>query len=136
MLLKYTAAWIPMVILAILNGALREFGYKPLVGDLAAHQLSTLTLIIITFAYFWFLNTLWRITDTKTAAAIGAIWFSLTVLFEFVFGHYVMGHPWARLFADYNLLKGRIWSIVLIWIAVLPYVVYKFKIMREQKSSE
>ena len=133
MLLKYTAAWVPMVILAILNGALRELGYEPLVGDLIAHQLSTLTLIIITFAYFWFLNTLWRITDTKTAAAIGAIWFSLTVLFEFVFGHYVMGHPWARLFADYNLLKGRIWSIVLIWIAVLPYVVYKFKIIQERK---
>ena len=133
MLLKYTAAWVPMVILAILNGTLRELGYKPLVGDLIAHQLSTLTLIIITFAYFWFLNTLWRITDTKTAAAIGAIWFSLTVLFEFVFGHYVMGHPWARLFADYNLLKGRIWSIVLIWIAVLPYVVYKFKIIQERK---
>jgi hypothetical protein len=29
-----------------------------------------------------------------------------TVAFELTFGHYVMGHPWSRLLADYNLLAG------------------------------
>jgi hypothetical protein len=49
----------------------------------------------------------------------------MTVMFEFGFGHYVAGHPWEKLFADYNVLEGRVWSIFLVWVAVLPFVVFR-----------
>ena len=42
---KYLLAWLPMMIIAIGNGALREFVYKRFVGELAAHRISTFTLI-------------------------------------------------------------------------------------------
>ena len=35
------------------------------------------------------------------------------MLFELGFGHWVAGHPWSRLLADYDLLAGRIWVLVL-----------------------
>ena len=59
------------------------------------------------------------------ALAIGGIWLALTVAFEFLFGHYVMGHPWSRLFHDYNLLEGRLWVLVLVWTFIAPYVFYR-----------
>lgn len=31
----------------------------------------------------------------------------LTIIFEFVFGHYIAGHTQGKLLNDYNLLKGR-----------------------------
>jgi hypothetical protein len=31
--------------------------------------------------------------------------------FEFLVGHYVMGHPWSRLLHDYNILAGRLWGV-------------------------
>ena len=40
--LIYTASWLSMVILAILNGAIREKVYGKFMGELTAHQLSTL----------------------------------------------------------------------------------------------
>jgi protein-S-isoprenylcysteine O-methyltransferase Ste14 len=69
----------------------------------------------------------WRIESSSQAFATGGIWLLLTIVFEFVFGHYVMGHPWSRLFRDYNLLKGRLWVLVLVWTAISPYVFHKIQ---------
>jgi hypothetical protein len=49
----------------------------------------------------------------------------MTIAFEFGFGHYVAGHSWSRLLADYNLANGRVWSLFLAWIAVLPYLTWR-----------
>ena len=48
----------------------------------------------------------------------------MTIIFEFGFGHYIMGHSWQKLFADYNILQGRVWSLFLLWIMVMPYVFF------------
>ncbi|PTD93872.1 hypothetical protein C9439_05700 [archaeon SCG-AAA382B04] len=53
---------------------------------------------------------------------IGTFWFILTIFFEFIFGHYVMGHLWNKLLADYNILKGRIWILVLLTTLVAPLI--------------
>jgi len=127
MILKYMAFWIPLLILAILNGVLREAGYRRFMSELAAHQLSTLTLIILSGCYLWLLTLRWRIETAGQALAIGVMWLALTLAFEFVFGHFVMGHPWQRLFHDYNLLQGRVWALFLVWIAIAPYLVNKLQ---------
>lgn len=55
-----------------------------------------------------------RIKDAKTLLGIGFFWVVITVIFEFVFGHYVMGLSWQKLFADYNLFNGRLRALVLL----------------------
>ncbi len=119
--------WIPMTFIGILNGMLRQYGYSRFVGDLTAHQISTLTGIIFIGLYIWWLTGVWKIESFSQALAVGLMWLGLTVVFEFVFGHYVVGHPWEKLFYDYNLLKGRVWLLVLIWITVAPFVFYKVR---------
>ena len=54
--------------------------------------------------------------------AIGLIWLGLTVAFEFLFGRFVAGHSWIRLLQDYNILAGRVWSLLLLWVALAPYL--------------
>jgi hypothetical protein len=44
----------------------------------------------------------------------------LTLAFEFLAGHYLFGNPWSKLLADYNLLRGHIWVLVLITTAFGP----------------
>ena len=116
-----------MVVIGILNGIMREYLYGRSMHALSAHQLSTLTGLVLWGVYIWFLTGACRIESAKQALIIGAIWLVMTVVFEFVFGHYVMGHAWSRLFQDYNLLKGRVWSLVLIWTALAPYTFYRFR---------
>ena len=124
---KYVAAWIPMVFIAIANGALRQFGYKEYLGELRAHQLSTVIGALLLGLYIWLLIHRWKLTATSEAIRIGLLWLGMTVLFEFVFGHFVMGHPWSVLLHDYNLFEGRIWIVVLIWVTIAPYVFFRFR---------
>ena len=121
----YAAGWLGLVILAIFNGVLREKTYGRFMSELSAHQLSTGVVLIILGVYIWFLTRVFPIESSKKALTIGAMWLILTVAFEFIFGHYAMGHPWGRLFHDYNLLKGRVWLLVLTWTALSPYVFYR-----------
>ena len=125
MIVKYTIAWVGLVVIAIINGVIREKGYKRFVGELRAHQVSTLTAIILFGLCTWILSLIWKIQSAGQAMTIGLIWLALTVAFEFLFGHYVMKHPWSILLKDYNILKGRLWALVLIWITIAPYIFYK-----------
>lgn len=122
---KYLLAWLLLAVVAIGNGIVRQATYGRLLPELTAHQVSTLTAILASWAVAWLVHRAWPIASATQAWAIGAAWLVMTVLFEFGFGHYVAGHPWARLLADYNLLEGRVWLLFLAWIAVLPRVVYR-----------
>jgi len=125
MMLKYALAWLLMPIIGIINGIIRQYGYKQALGELRAHQVSTVTGIILFGLYIWVLTRWWKIQSSAQAIAIGVMWLALTVAFEFLFGHYVMKHPWSRLLHDYNILEGRIWALVLLFVVIAPYIFYK-----------
>ena len=121
------ASWTGLLILAVLNGAIREKAYGRFVPELSAHQLSTGIGIILFGAYLWILTGVFPIESSGQAFVIGSLWLFMTVLFEFGFGRYLMGHFWNRLFHGYNLPKGRVWLLLLIWTAIAPYVFYRIR---------
>jgi hypothetical protein len=116
--------WFLFMPIAILNGIIREGTYKHYVGDLVAHQISTVfaLLAFITLSYFMFREKFINY-DTKTLLLVGIFWVILTVGFEFGFGHYVDKAPWEKLFADYNILKGRVWGLFLLIILLTPILI-------------
>ena len=126
-LIKYALSWIGLVALAIINGVIREKWYGQFMNELAAHQLSTVIGIALFGFFIWILTGVWRIESARQAYLIGASWLILTITFEFLFGHYVMNHPWNKLLHDYNIFKGRVWIFVLIWTAIAPYLFYKIR---------
>jgi len=127
MLWKYTLLWLGLPILGIINGTIRNLFYKNALGELLAHQVSTVSLLVLIGIYTWIFNLLWKLKSSSQALAIGLIWLFLTITFEFLFGHFVIGHPWTTLLNDYNILKGRIWLLVLIWTALAPFTIYKLQ---------
>jgi hypothetical protein len=124
---KYVLAWIPMIPIAIVNGAFRGAWYGKHMRELRAHQLSTLSAVLLFGAYIWFVMRILPPDTAGQAVAIGLVWLGLTVLFEFMFGHYVAGLTWSKLLYDYNLCAGRVWVAVLIWVAVTPYIFYRLQ---------
>ena len=127
MYLGYFLAWFPMVLIAIANAALREAGYKRYVGELAAHQISTLTGCILIGVYVWVLGSYLELQSPGQAIGVGLMWLAMTITFEFGFGHFVAGDPLSRLLHDYNILEGRVWVLFLLWVTVSPYVFYTIK---------
>lgn len=126
MIAKYLFVWFLLAIVAITNGIVRQSTYGKAVSELAAHQISTITAILASGAVVWVAHRAWPIESATQAWSIGVCWLIMTVAFEFGFGHYVAGHSWARLLADYNITNGRVWSLFLVWVAVMPYVIFKF----------
>ena len=123
-ILIYAVSWLGLAVLAILNGASREKFYGRYMRELSAHQLSTFIALVLFGIYIWLLSGLFRIESPKQALMIGGMWFIMTILFEFVFGRFVVGHTWDRLLQDYNLINGRVWLFVLAWTTTTPYIFY------------
>jgi len=124
-LARHFLAWFVLVAVAVLNGVIRQGSYGKVVPELAAHQVSTLTGMLATGIVGWMLSRRWPLGSARQAWLVGCGWLLLTVLFEFGFGHYVAGHSWARLLQDYNVLQGRVWSLFLLWLLLMPYLFYR-----------
>jgi hypothetical protein len=123
-MLEYLLAWLTMLIVSVANGALRDLTYGRYLSDLRAHQVSTLSGIILLGGVIWAFVRFWPPDSDREALFIGLLWMTLTVAFEFLFFHFVAGRPWSELLADYHISRGRVWVLVLIWIAIAPYVFY------------
>jgi hypothetical protein len=132
-MLKYILAWIPMLFIAIFNGAIREMWLVEYFGEAAAHQLSCATGIVLLGVFIWAIIRNWRPTSAATAITIGLIWLIMTIAFEFLFGFYVRGIPWSSLFHEYNLFAGRLWVLVLLWVTVAPYLFYRLENRRKME---
>jgi uncharacterized membrane protein len=129
---RHLVAWLPMVALAVLNGALREYGYGPALGDPAAHQLSTLILILLFAGYVWLLDARWPVRSGLDAARRGAVWLVLTVAFELGMG-LLSGLTLGQLLSAYDILGGSLWLLVPLSVAVLPPLVYG---IRRRRSAD
>lgn len=124
--IKYLLLWFPMLFIAILNGTLREFVFRKFTGELTAHQLSTITLLLFFSIYIHVVVTKIPPGSSFNALLIGLMWVILTLIFEFGFGRY-RGNSWETLLHDYNLVKGRIWLLIPVWVAIAPYLFYKLR---------
>lgn len=122
----HLAAWFLMLLVAMANGAAREFTYGKHLDELAAHQLSCATGIILLGMVMRGFVRIHPPSSGQHAIAIGLFWMALTIAFEFLFFHFVGGHSWSALLANYNLLAGRLWVLVLVWVAAAPYVFFRF----------
>jgi hypothetical protein len=120
--LKSLGIWFLLTISAIIVATFRVEVLLPPFGEQTAHQLGTILFLIVQFVIIFFFIKKMKVKETKTLLGIGLFWLVITIIFEFIFGHYVMGHPWQKLFADYNLLNGRLWILVLINNIAAPLI--------------
>lgn len=122
---RYLVGWFVLLAVAMVNGALRESTYGKYVSELSAHQLSCVTGILLFALVIHQYVRRWPPASAREAWRIGIFWTLLTVAFEFLFFHYVGGHSWEALLANYDIASGRLWPLILVWVMVAPYVFYR-----------
>ena len=122
--------WFCILVVAMVNGTLRALVLQPLLGDYLGRAASCLTLSAAVL-YIAMNAITWMQPSTGAEAwMIGAMWLGLTLAFEFLVGHYVFHTSWNELLADYNLLNGRLWLLVLATTLIAPRLV-----MRQRSAS-
>lgn len=120
MMLRATMVWFALLAIAFANGVARVALIVPRTGEAAGQAISALALSAAIALLAW-ATVRWIGPQTAAdAVRIGAEWLVLTLVFEFGAGHYLFHKPWRELLADYNVLRGRAWPLVLLVTATAP----------------
>jgi hypothetical protein len=120
------AAWLGLLVVAILNGGIREKLLVPAFGELTGHLVSTILLSGMIFAFTGVILPWLGPASSQDAWLVGLIWLCLTLAFEFLGGHFIAHAPWKRLLADYNVARGRIWILVLLVTLLSPPLLFRW----------
>lgn len=118
-LLRALVIWFAILLLASLNGAVRDLIVAPRIGDTIARALSTVILCALVVLVTW-LSIRWiGPRRPQQALGVGFFWLVLTLLFEFGAGR-LSGKSWSTLLADYDVFQGRIWVLVPVVTLLAP----------------
>jgi hypothetical protein len=116
-----------MLAAAIVNAGIREAVITPRWGETCAHAISSITLSGAILAIVYFAFGMVGVREDHDLFRMGMWWLTLTVAFEFLAGHYLFGNPWQKILADYNVIEGRLWSLVLVSMFISPFVADKLR---------
>lgn len=122
---RYALAWLVMLLVAVANGVVRDFTYGRWLPASPAQQVSTFGAAVLLGAVIGWVARRWPFASARQAWRVGLAWVAATVAFEFLFFHYGAGHPWDELWANYDLSRGRLWPLLLLWLAVAPHLFYR-----------
>lgn len=114
---KAFGVWLVLLVAAFVNGALREMLVVPRLGEQTGHISGVIVfsgaIFVVTYVFVKALGPL----PSSTLVHIGLFWLVLSLLFEFGFFHYVMHEPWSKLWADYNIVRGRL--LIVVWLSTV-----------------
>ena len=119
---KAVIAWLILFVVMFTNGAVRVLVLQPRLGEDPARQVASLTGVVLVLLASWlFVRASPRATSGQFLR-VGVGWLAATMAFEFIFGHYVSGQSWSALLADYNILKGRLWFLIIPSVCLGPWL--------------
>jgi len=115
--------WLIAVAVAMGNSYVGNIYIGARLGEYGGHVYKTVVLVVVIFVLAWLYARRTQGAEWFSAAlGVGLLWLGLTIAFEFIFGHYVIGHSWDKLLADYRIWQGRLWALVLISELVSPMI--------------
>lgn len=126
MAIRAFAAWLIILLLAVLNGALREGMLIPRLGARAGLVMSGLLLSGLVLATTWLLLPWIGARTQSQQLALGLGWLVLTLAFEFSFG-LLRGRPLSEILSAYTFKGGNLWIVVLLVTAASPWLAARLR---------
>ncbi|MDB5842831.1 MAG: hypothetical protein JWP79_141 [Polaromonas sp.] len=109
-----------IIVAEVANGTVRTLFVAPLVGDFTARQIGTATGCMLIGLIAWFGSPWLRATNARAQWAVGLLWLTLMLGFELAVGRLVAGASWQRLAEDYNLARGGLLGLGMLWLLCAP----------------
>lgn len=129
---RYFQAWFTMLGAAMVNGGVRDLTYGKQMDPLLANQLSCMSGIVLLGVVIYLYMRHWKLDSARLAIKLGLFWVALTMAFEFLFFHYVAGRSWEVLLESYDMANGQLWPLILLWVAVAPYLFHRYLLRGRQ----
>lgn len=112
--------WLAILVLAVLNGALRDIVLVHALGPTISRFLSGIMLCAIILAVAALVAPWFRMLPLRSFWFMGTLWLVLTLVFEIAVG-YNQHQSWQRLLEAYTLQGGNLWPFVLLTTFIAPW---------------
>jgi hypothetical protein len=113
--------WLVLLVAMMANGFIRGFVLQPRLGEDVARQVASLVGVGIVLALTGPFVRKLGCPGSAQLLGVGLVWLFLTVGFELLLGR-LSGAPWQTQLADYDLLRGRLWPLVLLATLGAPWL--------------
>lgn len=120
---KVLLVWGLIACIEVIHGIVRAKWLAPRVGDFRSRQIGVLTGSILIFITTYLLFPWMEIATPESALRVGILWFICMFIFEMSLGHYVFKFSWKWLLSDFNILKGRLLILGMIFLMLAPWIV-------------
>jgi hypothetical protein len=127
LLLRTVAAWLLILVFAVINGGFREAVLLPNLGQPAAFVLSAILLSLCIVIVAIVLAGWLRLNGFSRCLFVGLLWLCLTLVFEFGFGRIVQGLSWAEMLEAYTFKDGNLWPLVLVVTFFAPLLAARIR---------
>ena len=121
-----------IIVAEVVNGTVRTLAVVPLVGDFTARQIGTVTGCVLIGLVAWFGSPWLKAGSPRDQWAVGVLWLTLMMGFEVAFGRLVAGASWQRLAEDYNLARGGLLGLGMLWLLCAPRLA---AVVRQRRAS-
>ena len=127
LVVKVIGIWIFLALLAIVNGVIRDKLLAPKIGQKVSLLLSGVSLSLLIFCVTLILVPFLNMSSAHVFLCVGIIWVLMTLAFEFLFGHYVVGEPWERIIEVFYLHRGNLYLLALLATLLSPCLAAKIR---------
>ena len=121
--MRIIGTWLVLALAMTLNGIFRETVLRRTVAGRGVDIASAVLGIIIILAVTWLLFPPLAGLPLGKLLEISVVLVALTVGFEFAVGRWVDGKSWPALLDNYAIWRGHLWPLVLVTLAVTPFIV-------------
>jgi hypothetical protein len=118
---KAGVTWLILCVVMFTNGAIRALVLQPRLGEDLARQVASLTGVLFVLLASWFFVRVCPQATSRQLLWVGAGWLAATVAFEFVLS-FVTGLGWRALAGEYNIVRGRLWSLIVLSVFLGPWL--------------
>lgn len=127
LLYRSLAILLLIVIAESINGTVREMFLVPVMGSAGAKRVSFLVALTI-ISTITLLTIRWiGAATTLQLLLIGVMWVGLMFSFEWALGRFVFDVPFEKFAAEYDLRKGGLMSIGMIFLTFIPLIASRIR---------
>lgn len=124
---KTIVTWLVMVLAAIANGLLREKVLNVYLGESLALPVSGILLSVFILVIVYKAVDYIMPKTVFTCLALGIFWVSLTLMFEYGLGYFVLGKEISEINQVFNLSSGNLFLWVVVVTLLSPLLIAHLK---------
>jgi hypothetical protein len=121
------AVWLLVMAVEFAHGTLRWILLRPHVDDFRSGQIGVFTGSVLFLLVVYFCEPWMNLRNAEDCLRVGLLWVGVTFVFEWSFGHWVMGRSWESIGAEYNLLHGGLMLAGLAIFAMSPWIAWRLR---------